>query len=310
MTQITDIPVEKFRFVGKDTKKMESISRPNISYWQDAWRRIYNNKVALLSLILIVLYVVLAIFEPIFSPYSAAQQDVNNINMPMSVKHIFGTDSLGRDMCVRVWMGARVSLTIGFVAAFLNVIIGSIIGGIVGFYGGKIDMIVMRFVDILYGIPSLIVTILIMVVLGSGISCLIIAMVVVGWLGVCRLIRGEVMRLKEQDFILAARVLGVPNFKIIVKHILPNLMGLLLTSLTLNIPGAIFSEAFLSYIGIGIAPPNSSWGILCKDGINMLRIAPYQLLIPSFFICTTMLALNLLGDVLRDAFDPKLRGTN
>jgi ABC-type dipeptide/oligopeptide/nickel transport systems, permease components len=310
MAETVRIPAEKFRVVGKNDKKMETISRPNISYWKDAWRRICRNKVALCSLMLIVLYVLLALFEPLLSPYTAAQQDVNAMNQFFSPAHWLGTDSLGRDLCVRVFMGARVSLSIGFAAAVINSVIGSLIGGVVGYYGGKVDMIVMRIVDILYGIPSLIVTILIMVVLGSGVSSLIFAMVIVGWLGNCRMVRGEVMKLKEQDFVLAARVLGVRNLTIIVKHILPNVMGIILTNLTLAIPYAIFSEAFLSFIGIGIAPPNSSWGILAKDGIAMLWVAPYQLLVPSFFICTTMLALNLLGDGLRDAFDPKLRGTD
>lgn len=309
MEDICKIPKEKFQVVGKDIGKMESISRPNLSYWQDAWMRIRKNKVAFFSLILIVLYILLAIFEPIFSKYTMAQQDVNAINQYFSAAHWFGTDSLGRDLCVRVWMGARVSLTIGFTAAILNLIIGGIIGGVVGYYGGKVDMIVMRLVDVLYGIPSLIITILLMVIMGAGVNCLIVAMVIVGWLGNCRLVRGEVLRLKEQDFVLAARVLGVPELKIIIQHILPNVMGLMLTNLTLAIPGAIFQEAFLSFIGLGVAAPNSSWGILAREGISMLRVAQYQLIVPAFFICTTILALNLLGDGLRDAFDPKLRGT-
>jgi len=305
-----NIAPEKFRVVGKDEKRMETITRPNLSYWQDAWRRIRKNKVAFYCLMLVVLYVLLAIIEPIFSKYNMAQQDVDAINTLFSAAHWFGTDSLGRDLCVRVFMGARVSLTIGFTAAIINTVIGSIFGGIAGYYGGKIDLIFMRLVDVLYGIPSLIITILLMVVMGSGVHSLILAMVIVGWLGNCRLVRGEVMRLKEQDFVLAARVLGVPNLVIIAKHILPNVMGLMITSLTLSIPSAIFQEAFLSFIGIGVAAPNSSWGILAREGISMLRVAPYQLIIPSFFICTTILALNLLGDGLRDAFDPKLRGTD
>jgi oligopeptide transport system permease protein len=156
--------------------------------------------------------------------------------------------------------------------------------------------------------PSLIITMLVMMVLGRGVKCLIIAMCIVGWIGACRFARGEMLRLKNQDFVSAAKVLGVHNRAIIFRHILPNMLGLLITNLTMAVPGAIFSEAFLSFIGLGIAPPNSSWGVLAKDGITMLRSQPIQLFVPSFFICTTMLALNLLGDGLRDAFDPKLRG--
>jgi len=300
---------EKFRVIGKNTEGMESISRPAISYWQDAWRRIRKNKIAFFSLLLIVLYILLAIFAPILSKYDMAAQDANAMHQFISKEHWFGTDSLGRDLWVRVWMGARVSLMIGFTATIINTLVGALIGGIAGYYGGRVDMLIMRLVDLIYGIPSLIITILVMVVLGAGVKSLIIAMVIVGWVGTCRMVRGEVLKQKEQDFVAAAKVLGVTNFRIITKHILPNILGIIITSLTMAIPNAIFQEAFLSYIGLGIAPPNSSWGVLAKEGTRMLQVAPHELFIPAFFICTTMLALNLLGDGLRDAFDPKLRGT-
>ena len=227
----------------------------------------------------------------------------------ISVAHWLGTDSLGRDLWVRVWMGARVSLTIGLLAALLNTVIGTVLGGFCGYYGGKFDMIVMRIIDVIYGIPSLIVCILVMVVLGSGVKSLIIAMVIVGWTGTCRFTRGEVYRLKEQDFVLAARVMGESAFTIIVREIIPNIMGLLITNLTMAIPSAIFQEAFLSYIGLGISPPQASWGVLAKEGTRMMTAAPHMLYVPAFFICTTVLALNQLGNGLRDAFDPRLRGT-
>lgn len=300
---------DKFKVVGKNTSRMESISRPNVSYWQDAWRRIKKNKVAFWSLALVVFYITMAIVAPLVSKHNFATQNSDVMNAFISKEYWFGNDALGRDMWVRVWMGARVSLAIGFIATIINTLIGGLVGGIAGFYGGKVDMLIMRIVDIIYGIPSLIVTILVMVVLKPGIHCLIIAMVIVGWIGSCRFVRGQVLQLKEQDFVAAAKVLGVPNIVIIVKHIIPNIMGLIITNLTMAIPNAIFLEAFLSFIGLGIAPPNCSWGLLAKEGIQMLRVAPHELLIPAFFICTTMLALNLLGDGLRDAFDPKLRGT-
>ena len=303
------ISKDKFKIIGKNSEHMESISRPNLSYWQDAWRRIRQNRVAFFSLMAISLYILLAIFAPILSSHDMAKQNADAMNQFISKENWFGTDALGRDLWVRVWMGARVSLAIGFVATLINTVVGSMIGGITGYYGGKVDMIIMRIVDVIYGIPSLIVTILVMVVLGAGIQSLIIAMVIVGWIGTCRVVRGEVLKQKEQDFVAAAKVLGVSNLTIIVKHILPNVMGILITNLTLAIPNAIFQEAFLSYIGLGISPPDSSWGILAKEGTKMLRVAPHELFIPAFFICTTMLALNLLGDGLRDAFDPKLRGT-
>ena len=306
---MAEITKEQFKVVGKNTKTMESISRPNIGYWQDAWRRIRKNKIAFFSLCLIGLYVLMAIFVPMFSKYDIATQSVAEMNQSFSKAHWFGTDSLGRDLWVRAWSGARVSLTIGFAASIINAIVGSIMGGISGFYGGKIDMVIQRVVDVLYGIPSLIVTILLMVVVGNGVHCLILAMCCVGWIGGCRFVRGEVLKLRECDFVSAAKILGVPDIVIIVKHILPNIMGLIITNLTMAIPGAIFQEAFLSYIGLGIKPPNCSWGVLAKDGIAQLRIHPYQVFVPAFLICTTMLALNLLGDGLRDAVDPRLRGT-
>ncbi|MDF2615780.1 MAG: diguanylate cyclase [Sedimentibacter sp.] len=299
----------QFITVGKNSEKMESITRPNLTYWKDAWRRIKKNKVAFSGLVILIVYVLLAIFGPIISQYGYNDIDSSRMNQFISSSHWFGTDELGRDLWTRVWRGARVSLSIGFISTILNTVIGGLVGGISGYYGGALDSVLMRIIDILYGIPYLIVSILVMVVLGTGITSLIVAMVIVGWIGTARFVRGEVLRLKEQDFIAAAKVLGVNDFTIIVKHIIPNVMGLIITNLTMAVPKAIFNEAFLSYIGLGIAPPECSWGILAKSGVKMLRIYPYQLFIPSFFICTTMLALNLLGDGLRDALDPRLRGT-
>lgn len=317
----------KFTVVGKNIEKMNSISRPSLTYWQDAWRRIRGNKVAFLSLLLVILYILLAVIGPHLSRFDFVSTDVENMNMFLSSQqfegmsffekiqgllgtgHWFGTDELGRDLWVRLWMGARVSLSIGFIATLINTIIGAIIGGISGFYGGKIDIIIMRIIDVIYGVPYIIIAMLIMVVLGAGVQSLIIAMVLVGWIGTARFVRGEMLKLKNQDFVDAAKVLGVKNSVIIYRHILPNIMGLIITNLTMAIPSAIFSEAFLSYIGLGIAPPGCSWGVLAKSGIKLMRIYPYQLFIPAFFICTTMLALNLLGDGMRDALDPKLRGS-
>ncbi len=304
-----DVEPILFRTVGKSAADMDRVTRPNLSFWADAWRRLKKNRVALIGLVLILIYVILAIFAPIFSRYSFSAMDGKMINAGPSAEHWLGCDSVGRDLWVRIWMGARVSLTIGIAAASINMLIGAVMGGLCGYYGGKLDMIVMRIVDILYGIPSLIITILVMVVLGPGIHTLIVAMCIVGWIGTCRFVRGEVYRLKGQDFVCAAKVLGVKDFTIIMRHILPNIMGLLITNLCMAIPNAIFQEAFLSYIGLGISPPNCSWGILAKEGIHMLRMAPHEILFPAFFICSTMLALNLLGDGLRDAFDPHLRGT-
>jgi oligopeptide transport system permease protein len=315
----------KFRVVGKNTEKMESISRPSLTYWKDAWRRMKGNRVAFFSLILIILYITLALVGPYMNEFDYTSTNVDKMNyfitspefkdmtLMESIKemfstgHWFGTDEIGRDLWTRVWMGARVSLSIGFIATIINTIVGSMVGGISGYYGGRIDSIIMRVVDVLYGIPYMIVAILIMVVLGAGVTSLILALVMVGWIGSARFVRGEVLKLKEQEFVEAAKVLGVKDRTIIAKHIIPNIMGLIITNLTMAVPRAIFAEAFLSYIGLGIAPPGCSWGVLAKAGVKLMRIYPYQLFIPAFFISTTMLALNLIGDGMRDALDPKLR---
>jgi oligopeptide transport system permease protein len=284
-----------------------------------------GNRVAFFSLILIVLYIILALVGPYMNEFDYTSTNVDKMNyfvtspefkdmtLMESIKemfstgHWFGTDEIGRDLWTRVWMGARVSLSIGFIATIINTIVGSMVGGISGYYGGRIDSIIMRVVDVLYGIPYMIVAILIMVVLGAGVTSLILALVMVGWIGSARFVRGEVLKLKEQEFVEAAKVLGVKDRTIIAKHIIPNIMGLIITNLTMAVPRAIFAEAFLSYIGLGIAPPGCSWGVLAKAGVKLMRIYPYQLFIPAFFISTTMLALNLIGDGMRDALDPKLR---
>jgi oligopeptide transport system permease protein len=284
-----------------------------------------GNRVAFFSLILIILYITLALVGPYMNEFDYTSTNVDkmnyfitspefkDMNLMESIKemfstgHWFGTDEIGRDLWTRVWMGARVSLSIGFIATIINTIVGSMVGGISGYYGGRIDSIIMRVVDVLYGIPYMIVAILIMVVLGAGVTSLILALVMVGWIGSARFVRGEVLKLKEQEFVEAAKVLGVKDRTIIAKHIIPNIMGLIITNLTMAVPRAIFAEAFLSYIGLGIAPPGCSWGVLAKAGVKLMRIYPYQLFIPAFFISTTMLALNLIGDGMRDALDPKLR---
>jgi oligopeptide transport system permease protein len=181
------------------------------------------------------------------------------------------------------------------------------VGGVSGYFGGKVDMLVMRLIDVLYGIPMIILAILMRTVMSSGIVPLVLAMVALGWIGSARLVRGQVLQLKNQEFVMAARTLGVSDARIIVRHMIPNIGGILITSMTMAIPQAIFTEAFLSFIGIGIQSPSCSWGSLAQSAIQVYRIQPYQLLIPAFFICTTMLSLNMLGDGLRDALDPRMR---
>lgn len=298
---------DMFAHVGKNVSEMEAIVRPSMTYWQDAWRRLKQNKVAMIGLIIIILYTIMAIVGPYMVPYDFRTTDSTITDKPPSAQHWFGTDTLGRDLWARTWMGARVSLMIGFVAALLNAVIGVVIGVISGYFGGKVDMFIMRFIDVMYGIPYLIIVILVTLVLGTGIMPLIIALVVDGWLGMARLVRGQILQLKEQEFVLAARVLGANHWRIMFRHLIPNTMGVIIVNLTMSVPWAIFTEAFLSFIGLGVQPPHSSWGQLAAYGASAFRTYPWELLIPAFFISTTMLSLNLLGDGLRDALDPKLR---
>jgi len=297
-----------FTPVGKDRDRMEAIERPNLTYWQDAWRRLRANRVAIVALCLIGLYIAMAIIGPSLTSHSYTATNARATDALPSAEHWFGTDMLGRDLWARVWMGARTSLLIGFVATLLNTLVGGIVGGLAGYYGGKVDMVLMRIVDVLYGIPYIIVAILMMVVMEPGMGSLILAMVVTRWIGMARFVRGEVLRIKESDFVAAARVLGASDVKILVRHIAPNLMGLVITNTMMAIPNAIFTEAFLSFIGLGIQPPECSWGLLAREGSQTLSLYPHKLFFPAFFISTTMLALNLLGDGLRDALDPRLRG--
>ncbi len=296
-----------FSPAAKENLKSDAIVRPSLTYWQDAWIRLRKNKIATFALCLIAFYTLMAIFAPMFSPFDFKSIDNDAIDAAPSALHYFGTDTLGRDLWARVWVGARVSISIGVLAALLNACIGVMIGGFAGYMGGSADMLIMRFIDVVNGIPNLIVAILVMVVMGEGIAPLVIALIVTGWIGSARLVRGQVLQLKNQEYILAARKLGAGTGRIIFRHLIPNTSGLILTNVTMAVPYAIFQEAFLSFIGLGVQPPNASWGLLAKYGAQTFRFAPWQLFIPSFFICTTMLSLYVLGDGLRDALDPKLR---
>jgi len=303
-----ELKVNAFEKVGTDLKSAQKILRPSMTYWQDAARRFKKNKVAVASLIYMMLIILGAILIPLFTKRSMSEQDLMSTYLkPFTGGYIFGTDELGRDLWVRVWYGARISLFIGFAAAFVDFIIGVIVGGIAGYYGGKIDNFLMRIVDILIGIPYLMVVILLTMVFSPGVLTIVVALSITGWTGMARLVRGQIMQLKEQEFVLAAKVLGANAPRIILKHLLPNSLGVVIVRMTLNIPSAIFSESFLSYIGLGVRLPIASWGSLSSDGVAAFQQFPHVLFIPAAFICLTMLALNILGDALRDALDPKLR---
>ncbi len=248
-----------------------------------------------------------ALFGPMLCPYEYDASDFSAISQPPSAAHWFGTDALGRDLYVRILYGARISLTIGVVSALVNMVIGVIYGGIAGFAGGKTDNVMMRVVDILIALPSLLYVIILMMFMGSNIRSILIALCISSWVGTARITRSQVVSLKQQEYVLGARLAGATGFEILLRHLLPNSMGPIIVSVTFLIPGAIFSEAFLSFLGIGIQKPMASWGSLANDAIETLRSAPYQMIFPIGAISLTMFSLNFIGDGLRDALDPRLR---
>lgn len=302
-----DLRQEQFKHIGINEEKSQAIIRPSMTYWQDAWRRLKKNPVAMTSLLLIIIFAIMSFVGPMISPHNYYTNDLLNGDKGPSLSHWFGTDGLGRDLWERVWAGAKVSLFIGVITALISGVVGTLIGGTSGFFGGRLDMLIMRTIDVLIALPSLILTLLIMLYLGSGLVPIIMALVITGWLGLARLVRGQVLSLKEQEFVLAARTLGASSSRLILKHLIPNTLGVIIVSLTFAIPSAIFAEAFLSFIGLGIQAPQTSWGQLASLGIAAMQSYPYQLIIPSIFISLTMLSLQLLGDGLRDALDPRLR---
>lgn len=384
--------------LNEDEKKGQVITRPSRTYWQDAWRMLRKNRLAMFGLFAIILISLSAIFLPMISEISYSDQqtglgnippvmnivnlgedtyvyvhneyklievsskgevlgapqlvnkniamsqmtyeidgkevildfsnakrakkkggakykilvegkeaDLTNVKRVWNRTNVLGTDGLGRDVWMRILYGARISLTVGLIASLVNLIIGVIYGGISGYEGGKIDSIMMRIVDIINSIPSLLIVILLMVVFEPGLKTIIITIGLIYWVGMARLVRGQVLSLKEQEYVLAARTIGVPKWKIIMKHLIPNAMGPIIVAATMSIPSAIFTEAFLSFIGLGVSAPQASWGTLANDALGGIRSYPYQLIAPAIAIALTMFAFNFLGDGLRDALDPRLR---
>ncbi|GIN76693.1 MULTISPECIES: ABC transporter permease [Bacillus] len=301
------IPKDMFEPAAVDHSEAEKISKKNLSFWTDVFLRFKENKLALFGLVVLILIALMAIFAPVFSSFQYEETDLTNVNQPPSGEHWFGTDDLGRDVFVRTWVGARISLTIGLAAALIDVLIGVIWGAVSGIRGGRTDEIMMRIADVLWAIPSLLMTILLLVVMGKGLITMIVAMVITGWINMARIVRGQVLQLKNQEFVLASRTLGAKNSRIIRKHLLPNIMSPILVTMTLTVPTAIFYEAFLSYLGLGVPQPLASWGTMATDGVQGLEYYPWRLFFPATFICLTMFAFNVIGDGLRDALDPKLR---
>ncbi|BEP28664.1 ABC transporter permease [Helicovermis profundi] len=392
------ISKDMWQQLPKEEKDKDLILRPSLTYWQDAWRRLKQNKFSMLGLATIIILAILATFAPMVIAHDYSSQNLSLANIPAKIRiykvsddsyvyvhreykiynvtakgeilkrirekeknmkdnyniyelngntikldyhfarlkgdknpenikfklyvndkevsssknvrnksYLFGTDTLGRDLLARVLFGARISLFIALIATVVNFFIGVVYGGTSGYLGGKIDNIMMRIVDIISVIPLLLYVILLTVLIGTGLKSIIIAIGSVYWVGMARIVRGQVLSLKEQEYVLAARTLGASTMRIMFRHLIPNAMGPIIVAMTMMIPSAIFTEAFLSFIGLGVSPPIASWGTLASDALTGLRSYPYQLFYPSAAICITMLAFNFLGDGLRDALDPRLR---
>ena len=304
---VSEIPDELFAPLSDDEKNSEFVAVESKTYFQDAWGRFKKNKLALAGLIFIVLMVIGAIIVPMISPYTYDAQDMLNRNASPSWTHPFGTDKFGRDILVRVMYGARISLSVGFAAAALNLVIGVVYGGVCGYIGGKLDMILMRIVDILYSVPTLLYVILIMLVFGSNIFSVLLAICISSWVGMARQVRAQVLSLKQQEFSLAAYVIGASKSRILFKHLIINCMGPIIVNTTMMVPSAIFTEAFLAFVGIGISIPMASWGTMANEARAVMMLHPLQIVWPVAAICLTMLSLHFIGDGMSEALDPKKR---
>jgi oligopeptide transport system permease protein len=305
--QITFTP-DLFEPVRRSTEDAEKITGPPVGFWGDAWRRLKRNRIAVAAGCVIILVLVLAVAGPWLTPYTSVGQDLSRQYKTPSLSGFwFGTDEFGRSMFDRVWAGTRVSLYIAGLVTAMDLFVGLIYGSISGYYGGRVDNVMQRIVEILMGIPILIVAILTMLIFKPGILSLTIAIGLTYWTSSARLIRGQVLRLKEQEFFLASRSLGAGTFRLITKHLVPNVFYIVIITLMYTVPTAVFFEAFLSFIGLGIQPPAASLGALISDGADQMRFYPYLLVFPAAVLVTITIGFRLLGDGLRDALDPRMR---
>ena len=279
------------------------------SLWMDAWRTLRRNRAAVVSAIIIAVMAVLVIIGPFFSPHSYDYTDWGNLSVGPSFEtgHIFGTDTLGRDLFVRTLFGGRISLMVGIVATLVSLLIGISYGATAGYLGGRVDHIMMRIVDILYAMPFMFFVILLMVLFGRNIVLIFVAIGAINWLDMARIVRGQTLTLKHREFVEAAEAQGVATFTIIRRHIVPNLLGIVAVYVTLTIPQVILVESFLSFLGLGVQEPMTSWGALVKEGADEMESAPWMLIFPAVFLASTLFCFNFVGDGLRDALDPKDR---
>lgn len=320
----------------KDNLNQDFVNVKSKSFWQDAWTQLRGNRLAVIGMIGLIIIILFSLFGPIISQHNSTEQHVTDRNLPSKIPllekvqflpfngndvngkdaykesgskeyYLFGTDQLGRDLWTRTWEGARISLFIGVVAALLDVFIGVLFGAISGFYGGKIDTVMQRIIEIIASIPNLIIVILFVLIFEPSIWTIILAMSVTGWISMSRVVRGEFLKFKNLEFVQASKTLGASNKRLIFKHILPNTIGAIIVTSMFTVPSAIFFEAFLSFIGIGVPAPQTSLGSLVNDGKSMLLIYPHELFIPATVLSLLILFFYLFSDGLRDAFDPKMR---
>jgi oligopeptide transport system permease protein len=275
----------------------------------DAWLALRRNRAAAVSLVLLAALTLLVVLAPLLSPFSFDKADFERIAQAPSIAsgHVFGTDTLGRDLFVRTMYGGRISLLVALVSTAVSLLIGVSYGSVAGYLGGRIDQIMMRAVDILYALPFMFLVILLMVLFGRHIALIFVAIGAINWLDMARIVRGQTMTLKQREFVEAARASGISGARIIRRHIVPNLLGLVAVYVTLTIPQVILVESFLSFLGLGVQEPMTSWGALVNDGAQQMEDAPWLLWFPAIFLATTLLCLNFVGDGLRDALDPRDR---
>lgn len=304
---MTELTVDKFKRVDKSRFDSDALVRPTVTYWQDAWRRLKKNPVAVFAMILLLVCLFLMAFGPTISGAEYVKINALLKNKSASAQNWFGTDFLGRDLFCRIWVGARASLAVALGCTFIQVVIGCAYGGIMAYFGGWVDEVMMRVVEILTSMPSLLLTMLVMMVLGNNLGALLLAMCLTSWCGTARHMRGMIMQLRESEYVMAAETLGANPTWIIAKHLVPNTLSILILNVATSIPNYIFTEASLSFLGLGLKDPVISLGVLISNGQSVLDLYPTQIFWPALVLCVIVLAFNLLGDGLRDALDPKLR---
>lgn len=298
---------DDFEFVGDKHDITKDVVIPAVPFWTDVWRRFKKNKGAVIGATVIIIITIMAIIMPMISSYKFDAIDTASANIKPNMQHLFGTDNFGRDLWVRTWTGTRISLIVAVAAVFIDVVIGMTYGLISGYFGGMVDSIMQRIQEVLNSIPTLVILTLLMTVMSASLYTIIFALMFTEWIGMSRITRAQVLKVKEDEYVLASRTLGASDLFIIFKEVLPNIYSQLIIMAMMTIPNAIFYEAYLSFVGLGLSVPNASLGVLINDGFTYFLAYPYMMLIPVFVLALLMLSFNLFGDGLRDALDPTMK---